>query len=255
MKHWKILCALMCVGALVLGACTGRNGASTKTHEGEELVNPSQLNDIAELNDSIQCCWELSMWCDGTVIGKEWTWTTEAVLAYMVKQSMYMDSTVYGRYTKKYWYNKTKDATENACDNNVWAGCVCWEETVSAGGYSETTYNWLPEANMEERHAYIESKGATHTYKRVDAATEEACWAMNPQDTTIIPPVAQKFCWEVTIELTGAVSQTYYLWRTEAEVQAYVSGIELSGKGTASYKMAAAEDENSCNAKNANPGE
>ncbi|MBR2166988.1 MAG: hypothetical protein IJ920_01430, partial [Paludibacteraceae bacterium] len=154
---------------------------------------------------------------------------------------------------------------EDACHAQVWEGAVCWEETVSYNGsQSETNFGWMPEANMKERHDYYESKGLTHTYKHADAADQDACEKLNPQDNPDDPQNPDKpknydqydnttyKCWKTTQTAYG-MDIVNYVWMTERQLVEYYDQMGL----TYTYEQADAADEDACNElkENSNPTE
>ena len=121
---------------------------------------------------------------------------------------------------------------------------------------------------MQERHDYymekLEQIGvANHEYERVtDATDRDACWAMNPEDTTIVTPPDPKDydkfdnttykCWMVTQTAYGMDIVTY-VWMTERQVNEYYDQMKLPYV----YEPADANDEDACMELNENskPGE
>lgn len=242
----KVFLALMCVGALLMTACEPANKDDIKG-EGEWITSSSQI-DVKLLDPQNKQCWYIDMWCDGTTIGREYQWATEAEIGLAVKLMLEMDLKVNGKQTKKFMYNHSDANDKDACEAQVWEGCECWEETISYNGsQSETNYGWLPEANMRERHDYYESNGLTHTYKHADATDQEACEALNDEEPPVVP-LDEPRCWKVTFTI-GGQSTTLYTWGYEASIQSEVNATITAG-GTASYELADAADEDSCTALN-----
>ena len=207
------------------------------TYAGDTWITSPEQFDITLVNDSTYSCWEWHVWCDGTTIGVEPFWGTEAQLLWMIDQSMKAELKVFGEYHKKYRYYLVEENTEEACMARQWEGAECWLETITwidslGGQHTSQEYGWMPEANMKERHDYYMAKleqigVANHTYERVtDKTDRDACWAMNPEDTTIVTPpdpeqkdysqydsVTFK-CWEITQDAYGTTIVTYR-WDTE----------------------------------------
>lgn len=175
----KIFFAFMCIGALLMTACNQPN--KPEQNEGEWYTAASQI-DVASFDSQKEKCWALDLWCDGTTIGRQHEWCSEAEIAATAKMILTMDYQTFGRQTKKVKWSEAKANDEDACHALVWEGAACWEETISYGDQSETGYGWMPEANMRERHDYYQGKGLTHTYKPADAADEAACEALNDED-------------------------------------------------------------------------
>ena len=256
----KISLALMCIATLAMfTACEPQNQSQGQSPEGQWITSPDQLKGYVP-NDSINDCYQFDVWCDGTTIGREYMWTNEALVIFMIKQAQAAELKAYGEYRKKYKYEKVEEPTEAACTSRQWEGAECWLETITYPNSNGETvsnqeYLWMPEANVVERHNYymarLEQIGvANHAYERAPFDDKDACLANNPEDTTMVNP-GQKFCWKVTVSVTNVASQTFYVWKTQAEIDAYVDGIAMSGQGSTSYELAAADDEESCNAKNA----
>ena len=126
----------------------------------------------------------------------------------------------------------------------------------------------MPEANMKERHEYYMAKleqigVANHEYERVtDKTDKDACWAMNPEDTTIVTPPDPKDydkfdnttykCWMVTQTAYGMDIVTY-VWMTEREVNEYYDSMRIPYV----YEPADANTEEACDElkENNKPGE
>ena len=190
MKKYLYL-ALVCLASVVtFTACNEEENINPDNEE--ENINPdkdgswytsaSQI-DVTAFDDKDSKCWAIDIWCDGTTIGRQYEWGSEASVAAAAKSILTMDYQVYGYQTKKVKWFEADANDEDACHAQVWEGAVCWEETVSYNGsQSETNFGWMPEANMKERHDYYESKGLTHTYKLADAADQDACEKLNQQD-------------------------------------------------------------------------
>ncbi|MBO7457873.1 MAG: hypothetical protein J6T80_01290 [Paludibacteraceae bacterium] len=244
-KLYFALIALACATMFV--ACKGKNDPDSKNSlEGKWIESASQVNS-ALMDDKTNKCWAIDLWCDGTTIGREFEWATEAQVAEMARIILTIDLQTFGRQTKKVMYTESKANDEAACNAKVWEGAECWEETISYGSQSETNFGWMPEANMKERHDYYQSKGLTHTYKRADAADQDACEKLNPE-VPVTPPAGDKACWEITQNVNGQ-STVNYVWESESYAQQVVSAVQMAG-GTASYKKADANDSDACNALN-----
>ena len=223
MKKYFYL-ALVCLASVVTFTACNKNGNNNPDKDGSWYTSASQI-DVTAFDDKDSKCWAIDIWCDGTTIGRQYEWGSEASVAAAAKLILTMDYQVYGYQTKKVKWFEADANDADACHAQVWEGAVCWEETVSYNGsQSETNFGWMPEANMKERHDYYESKGLTHTYTRAAAEDEDACNALNEQnpDTTVVPPVDPYAnldsitfkCWKYTIGAYGATSEGYE-WMTE----------------------------------------
>ena len=243
--------ALMCLATLVMfTACDPTNNPEK---EGEWYTAASQI-DVTAFDDKDSKCWAIDIWCDGTTIGRQYEWGSEAAIAAAAKLILTMDYQVYGYQTKKVKWFEAPANDKDACEAQVWEGAVCWEETVSYNGsQSETNFGWMPEANMKERHDYYQSKGLTHTYTRANANDEESCNALNPSDTTIVvPPVDPhdytKYdsvtykCWK-TEQTAYGMTITNYVWQTEQALVKYYDQMGIAY----TYEEADAADEEACN--------
>lgn len=218
--------ALGCLASVVTFTACNEKGNNNPDKDGSWYTSASQI-DVTAFDDKDSKCWAIDIWCDGTTIGRQYEWGSEASVAAAAKLILTMDYQVYGYQTKKVKWFEADANDEDACHAQVWEGAVCWEETVSYNGsQSETNFGWMPEANMKERHDYYESKGLTHTYKHADAADQDACEKLNPQDNPDDPqnPDEPKNydqydsinykCWEITQEAYGMTVVTYR-WDTE----------------------------------------
>ena len=163
----KNILALMCAASMVLfSACdksngNGGEGGSGSALQGKWITSQQQLADFPGDSKNNEC-WEYKVFCDGTVIGTEYIWNTEALIQYMIKQSMDGEIKAYGEVRKKYMYTKVEEPTEAACESRVWEGAVCLLETISwtdslGHQQSQSEYCWIPEKNMQERHDYYMS--------------------------------------------------------------------------------------------------
>ena len=181
MKKYFYVALMALASAAMFVTCEGNKNTpdGDSAQKGEWITSASQI-DPATLDNQQKYCWWLDMWCDGTVIGREYTWATESEVGAMIKTMLEIDLKTFGKQTKKFMYGKSNANDPDACAAEVWEGAVCWEETISYGGQSETNYGWMPEANMKERHDYFEDKGLTHTYKRADAKDFDSCDKLNP---------------------------------------------------------------------------
>ena len=243
--------ALMCLATLVMfTACDPTNNPEK---EGEWYTAASQI-DLTTFDTTNPKCWAIDLWCDGTTIGRQYEWATEAEIAAIAKSMLISDYEHFGYQTKKVRWFEAPANDKDACEAQVWEGAVCWEETVSYNGsQSETNFGWMPEANMKERHDYYESKGLTHTYTRANANDEESCYALNPEDTTIVtPPVDPKDytkydsvtykCWK-TEQTAYGMTITNYVWMTEQALVKYYDQMGIAY----TYEEADAADEEACN--------
>ena len=227
MKKYFYL-ALVCLASVVIFTACNKKGNNNPDKDGGSWYTSASQIDVTAFDDKDSKCWAIDIWCDGTTIGRQYEWGSEASVAASAKLILTMDYQVFGYQTKKVKWFEADANDEDACHAQVWEGAVCWEETISYNGsQSETNFGWMPEANMKERHDYYESKGLTHTYKYADAADQDACEKLNPEDTTIITPPDpvdpkdySKYdsihykCWEITQEAYGMTVVTYR-WETE----------------------------------------
>lgn len=226
MKKYFYL-ALVCLASVVTFTACNEKGNNNPDKDGSWYTSASQI-DVTAFDDKDSKCWAIDIWCDGTTIGRQYEWGSEASVATAAKLILTMDYQVFGYQTKKVKWFDADANDEDACHAQVWEGAVCWEETISYGDQSETNYGWMPEANMKERHDYFESKGLTHTYKHADAADQDACEKLNPgkdddpekpqdpdepKDYSQYDSVTFK-CWEITQEAYGMTVVTYR-WDTE----------------------------------------
>lgn len=263
MKKYFYL-ALVCLASVVTFTACNEKGNNNPDKDGSWYTSASQI-DVTAFDDKDSKCWAIDMWCDGTTIGRQYEWGSEASVAAAAKLILTMDYQVYGYQTKKVKWFEADANDEDACHAQVWEGAVCWEETVSYNSsQSETNYGWMPEANMKERHDYYESKGLTHTYKHADAADQDACEKLNPQDNPDDPqnPDEPKDydqydnttykCWKTTQTAYG-MDIVNYVWMTERQLVEYYDQMGL----TYTYEQADAADEDACNElkENSNPTE
>ncbi len=245
MKKYFYVALVALASATMFVSCEqkGKSGGNDEptdgtTYAGDTWITSPEQFDIKLVNDSTYSCWEWHVWCDGTTLSVEPFWGTEAQLLWMIDQSMKAELKVFGEYHKKYRYYLVEENTEEACMARQWEGAECWLETITwidsqGGQHTSQEYGWMPEANMKERHDYYMAKleqigVANHEYERVtDKTDKDACWAMNPEDTTIITPPDpvdpkdySKYdsihykCWEITQEAYGMTVVTYR-WETE----------------------------------------
>ena len=178
----RFYAALLCMAGVLFFNAYNQNkptGPTDQSAEPGEWITSADQVDLTVLDDETSKCWAIDIWCDGTTISRQYEWCTEQQVGLIVKTLLSLDMQVSGVQTKKMMYTEADANDEDACDNMVWEGAECWEETLSAGVQSETTYGWMPEKNMKERHDYYQSKGINHSYKRADAADEDACDALN----------------------------------------------------------------------------
>ena len=270
----KNILALMCAASMVLfSACdksngNGGEGGSGSALQGKWITSQQQLADFPGDSKNNEC-WEYKVFCDGTVIGTEYIWNTEALIQYMIKQSMDGEIKAYGEVRKKYMYTKVEEPTEAACESRVWEGAVCLLETISwtdslGHQQSQSEYCWIPEKNMQERHDYYmsvmkpaeEARGKInfkHEWARTEFTDRDACWANNPNDTTIVPPTPtdttdysrfdsiNEKCWLVTQQQVTLTIQSY-LWMTELDL---VRTLNKAGMQY-NYEPADAADEDAC---------
>ena len=265
MKKYFYL-ALVCLASVVTFTACNEKGNNNPDKDGSWYTSASQI-DVTAFDDKDSKCWAIDIWCDGTTIGRQYEWGSEASVAAAAKLILTMDYQVFGYQTKKVKWFEADANDEDACHAQVWEGAVCWEETVSYNGsQSETNFGWMPEANMKERHDYFESKGLTHTYKHADAADQDACEKLNPQDNPDDPqnPDEPKNydqydnttykCWKTTQTAYG-MDIVNYVWMTERQLVEYYDQMGL----TYTYEQADADaaDEDACNElkENSNPTE
>ena len=254
--------ALMCLATLVMfTACEPTDNGNSK--EGEWLTNPSQIEGYVPA-DTASCCWQLDFWCDGTTIGRDYMWAPESAIVYMIKMAMQADYQVHNKYTKKYMYSKVQEPTEDACASCQWEGAKCWLITYTLpNGVTDQEYFWAPEENAKERWEYYKAHLAEvglvdYSYVEADITDKDACYAMNPEDTTIVtPPDPQEpkdyskydsvnyYCWEVTQSAYGMTKTTYH-WQTEKVLVMTFDLINIDY----TYKKANADDEEACNELN-----
>ena len=256
--------ALVCFASMTLfTACNGngKNNPDNQSLEGQWITNPDQYKNY-NANDSINDCWQFDLWCDGTTIGRQYLWTTEAAILFMIQEGQAAEMRVYGYYAKKYKYEKVEEPTEAACESRVWEGARCWLITYyfkhkdTGEMVTEQEYFWAPEQNAKERADYYKSHAAEtgmidYKYEPADFDDQDACIAQNPNDTTTIVVPGEKSCWKITVTINNVASETFYMWMTKAQLDDYIEGISLSGQGTASAEPATADDEDSCLALNA----
>lgn len=245
MKKTLYLALVCLVAAVMLTACKQNNNPE---RDGDWYTASTQIN-ISDFDGNENKCWAIDIWCDGTTIGRDFEWGTEAQIALAAKTILAIDYQIYGYQTKKVKWFEADASDEDACGKLVWEGAVCWEETVGAGGQTETNYGWMPEANMKERHDYYESKGLTHTYVRADADNQDACEKLNGEEPADDPTVDEEACWQFTFTKDGA-SNTVYMWATKAAMDSYVKTYGQAGY-TATYTKAEANDADACNLLNA----
>jgi hypothetical protein len=263
MKKYLYL-ALVCLASVVTFTACNEKGNNNPDKDGSWYTSASQI-DVTAFDDKDSKCWAIDMWCDGTTIGRQYEWGSEASVAAAAKLILTMDYQVYGYQTKKVKWFEADANDEDACHAQVWEGAVCWEETVSYNGsQSETNFGWMPEANMKERHDYYESKGLTHTYKHADAADQDACEKLTPQnnpDDPKNPDEPKNYdqydnttykCWKTTHTAYG-MDIVNYVWMTERQLVEYYDQMGL----TYTYEQADAADEDACNElkENSNPTE
>jgi hypothetical protein len=263
MKRFYV--ALLCIAGVVFFNACNQNKPTGPTDQpadsGDWITSADQI-DLSKKDDKNYKCWAIDLWCDGTTIGRQYEWGTEAQVGAIAKMLLVMDAQFAGEQTKKVKYTEAEANDADACHKKVWEGAECWEETMSAGGQSETSYGWMPEQNMKERHEYYQSKGVTHSYKRAAAADEEACDALNGEDNPggnpDQPKDYSKFdnttykCWQV-IQSAYGMDITNYVWMTERQLNEEFDKMGLQY----TYSEADANDEDACNElkENSNPTE
>ena len=264
MKKYLYL-ALVCLASVVTFTACNKKGNNNPDKDGGSWYTSASQIDVTAFDDKDSKCWAIDIWCDGTTIGRQYEWGSEASVAAAAKLILTMDYQVFGYQTKKVKWFEADANDEDACHAQVWEGAVCWEETISYNGsQSETNFGWMPEANMKERHDHYESKGLTHTYKHADAADQDACEKLNPQDNPDDPrnPDEPKNydqydnttykCWKTTQTAYG-MDIVNYVWMTERQLVEYYDQMGL----TYTYEQADAADEDACNElkENSNPTE
>ena len=266
MKKYFYL-ALVCLASVVTFTACNEKGNNNPDKDGSWYTSASQI-DVTAFDDKDSKCWAIDIWCDGTTIGRQYEWGSEASVATAAKLILTMDYQVFGYQTKKVKWFEADANDEDACHAQVWEGAVCWEETISYNGsQSETNFGWMPETNMKERHDYIESKGLTHTYTRAAADDQDACEKLNGDDTPDNPgnpdnPDQPKDysqydsvtckCWK-TEQVAYGMTVTNYVWMPEKQLVMYMDQIGLEY----TYEQAEAADEDACNElkENNNPTE
>ena len=240
----KLFFAFLCLVSLTMfTACEG--GKNDPEKDGKWYTAASQIN-LSDFDNEDKKCWAIDIWCDGTTLGREFAWLTEAEVASAAKLILTLDYQVFGYNTKKVKWFEADANDEDACDAMVWEGARCWEETITApNGESETEYGWMPEENMKERHDHYVERGLQHEYKPADANDPDACDALNPEEPTDPEnPSTESKCWKVTLTV-GGQSTTVYTWAPEASIQAQISAAQMAG-GSGTYEPADANDEESC---------
>ena len=265
MKKHFYLATLLAVAVMFM-ACNNdepsdNGGSTTKAKQGEWITSASQV-DLSLFDDQETKCWQIDTWCDGTTIGVQYEWTTEAAVALTAKNILAIDYQHFQRQTKKVLFKESDPTDEMSCTSQTWPNAECWEETISYnGGQSETNYGWMPEANMLERHDYYASKGLTHTFVRANAADPSACEALNPQnqggeggeggqgggstiDYSQYDNTVEK-CWTATITIVGQ-DMVRYIWGTERFARETMDATQQ----TYTLAPSSATDENACDALN-----
>ena len=249
--------ALMCLATLVMfTACDPTDNGNSK--EGEWLTNPSQLEGYVP-TDTVSHCWQVDFWCDGTTIDREYIWAPEGYIVLMIKMAMQADYQAHNKYTKKYMYSKVQEPTEDACASCQWEGAKCWLITYTLpNGVTDQEYFWAPEENAKERWEYYKAHLAEvglvdYSYVEADINDKDACYAMNPSDTTIVTPPVDPHdytkydsvtykCWK-TEQTAYGMTITNYVWQTEQALVKYYDQMGLAY----SYEEADAADEEACN--------
>ncbi len=280
MKKYFYVALVALASATMFVACEqkGKSGGNDEptngtTYAGDKWITSPEQFDITLVNDSTNSCWEWHVWCDGTTIGVEPFWGTEAQLLWMIENMMNIEMQEHGVIHKKYRYYLVEENTDEACLARQWEGAECWIETITYPDKNDVQqtsieYCWLPEQNMQERHDYymshLEQIGVfNHSYERADINDKDACLDMNPKDTTnITPPDEPKDyskydsltyrCWMVT-QTSYGMNIITYVWMTERQVNEYYDQMKLPYV----YEPADANDEDACMELNENskPGE
>ena len=261
MKKYFYLALVCLAGVTTFIACNAKgkgNDEPDPENEGKWFTAATQIDPTA-LNDKDNKCWAIDIWCDGTTIGRQFEWGSEAEIAAAAKLILTMDYQYFGYQTKKVKWFEADANDKDACHKLVWEGAICWQETISANGQSETGYGWMPEKNMKERHEYYESKGLKHEYRPADAKDQDSCEKLNPSVDPEDPEEPQDpqepkdysnldsthyYCWEVTQSAYGMTKTTYH-WQTEKVLVMTFDLVNIDY----TYKKADAEDEQACNEK------
>ncbi len=258
MKKILFSALMLTAGMMMFISCSGTTPNGNTTRQGEWINDPTKI-DPSLFDDKNKQCWQVDMWCDGTTIGREYMWASEAFVVSMIKTMIEADIKVNGAAHKKFYYEKSNPTDEDACTAQEWVGAECWEETIyytdSTGvEQSETEYCWWPEQNMKERHAYYKEKGLQKLeYKHADPKDKEACLALNPSDDTPVDPhqgeqkdyskydnTTEK-CWMVTTNAFD-VEVISFVWMTERDLVQYYDLMKVDYE----YEEAPANDEDSC---------
>lgn len=250
MKKALLFFASACLTvAVIFTACNGNDPSDPKlTTQPGVWIESGTFIWPSLMDGTTKKCWAIDTWCDGTTIGRQYEWMTEAEVAEVVKNILETDLKVNKKQTKKVQYNESAKDDELSCTSQTWEGAKCWYEEVSHNGSQTTTnYGWMPEANMIERHTYYSSLGVTHNYSPAAPTDMESCNALNPQTPDDQGDFSVKSCWKLTTTIQSATTVAYQ-WATEAAIQAQVAGVQLAG-GSASYEPASADDEYSCKTK------
>ena len=215
---------------------------SAKSEEACERQNPDY---------EPHSCWKLTRYMSTATI-VEYEWDSEEGIKALVAQ--------YEKIGYRCTYEKADAKDSEACsklndnenppipdfDNTTFK---CWEVTATIGAQSEVGYIWTTEYllnNVVIAAAKQKVPEAEYSYKAVDAASEEACEALNPD----VPQPEEEACWKVTLVNVDGQTEVGYHWTTESDVKEY---IEARG-GRGSYELAAADDRDACEKLNDNPG-
>lgn len=271
MKKYFYVALVALASATMFVACDP-NKPSSDSKQGEWLTTPDQ---IANYNptDTTSHCYQVDLWCDGTTIGREYMWAPESAVLLMIKMSMDADYKAHGQYTKKYQYVEVTEPTEESCNSRVWEGAKCWLITYTmpspeGGTVTDQEYFWAPEENARERWEYYKAHLSEvglvdYAYEATDINDEDACYAMNPSDTTVVTPPdpEQKDysqydsltyrCWMVT-QTSYGMNIITYVWMTERQVNEYYDQMKFPYV----YEPADANDADACMELNdSKPGE
>ena len=128
MKYFYL--ALVCLASVVTFTACDEEENINPDKDGSWYTSASQI-DVTAFDDKDSKCWAIDIWCDGTTIGRQYEWGSEASVAAAAKLILTMDYQVYDYQTKKVKWFEADANDEDACHAQVWEGAVCWEETVS----------------------------------------------------------------------------------------------------------------------------
>ena len=123
MKKYLYVALVALASATLFVACEGnKNKPSGNTYAGDKWLTAPEQFDMSIVDSKTNSCWEWHVWCDGTTIGVEPFWGTEAQLLWLIDQSMKAELKVFGEYHKKYRYYLVEEKTEEACMARQWEG-------------------------------------------------------------------------------------------------------------------------------------